>query len=491
MTTFNITLIFSLYALVIFLITYFTARGANTQTFFNAHKQAPWFQVAYGMVGVAISGMAFLSIPSGVHTDGYGYLQRAFGYLLGYSFIATVLLPIYYKYQLISIYSYLEHRFGFWSQKTGAFFFIISRIIRTGFNLFIVAGIMHVFVLEKMGFSFLYTVALALTVIFFYTLRGGINTIIKTDLLQTTVMLVSVGVMFMLVVEKVAPSFNEAMLLIQESSYSKAFFWDTGDSRHFFDQFFAGVFVAIVMNGLDQDIMQKNLSCRNLEGAQKNMFWFSMILLVANILMLTFGALVYLYADQQQIAHSPEGGLVGFITLLSEQFSQTFHIIFFLGLLAASLSSADSALISLTTSACVDFFDYDKIKTGEASKRTRRIQIHLFFTVTIFLMILVFHLIRTESVNQAIFKVASFTYGPLVGLYGFGILTRWQIKEHLVPFVCAFVTIVSYLVDFFSKELFNGYLFGYELVFFTGLLTFLGLVLLITPAKANPAEEEA
>lgn len=470
--------VFGFYMLLIFVITFFTARGATTSTFFNANKQASWLAVAFGMVGVAVSGTAFLTIPGDVGNDSFSYLQRSFGYLVGYVFISTILLPIYYRHGLISIYSFLEERLGFWSQKSAAFFFIISRLLRTGFMLYIVLEIASVLLLREMGISKSLALAVALASICLYTLRGGINTVVWTDVLQTIVMLGAIGTVLWQLVHQVAPTFNDAMLLVQESEFSRAVFWETGDNRHFFDQFLAGIFVAVALNGLDQDIMQKNLSCRNLADAQKNMVWFSLILVAINLVLLVIGALVFIYASRNGMDTSQPGELV-YAVLIKGYFPKLVVWVFFLGLLAATFTSADSVMVSLTTSTAIDFLDFAKVKTGEATKRKYRIQIHIVFAFLIFVVTLLYLGLGKQTVIDSLFRVASFTYGSLLGLFAFAILMpRWRVRDQWVPLICAITTIASYLVDFFSDQLFNSYQFGYELVIFTGLLTFLGLMLI-------------
>lgn len=472
--------LFALYVAIIAAIAFFSAWGATTEDFFNARKKAPWFSVAFGMVAVAISGISFISIPGNVEANGFSYLQRTFGYLLGYVFIATILLPVYYRYNLVSIYSFLEIRFGFWSGKTGAFFFLLSRLIRTAFRVFVAAWLLKEFFLTDETISFGLMVLVFLTIIWFYTARGGIKTLVWTDVFQAFLMIVAAASLVLVVISKLQVNFNEAMVLIQESEFSQAFYWDTGDPRHFFEQFFAGAFIAIAMNGLDQDIMQKNLSCRNLADAQKNMFWFSIILVVVNIALLTLGALLFIYADQLQLPVAVGDTGAEFFAAISQEYLGTyaaFALVF--GLITTVFSSTDSALVSLTTSFCIDFLDFQKTRTGEATKRMRRIQAHLIFALAIFGLVMLFKAIDNSHTLDAIFAVANFTYGPLIGLFAFGLVTRWQLRDGLVPLVCSVMPVASWLVSFFSEELFNGYNFGLELVAITGLATFLGLLPII------------
>lgn len=470
------------YFFIVFMISYFTAKGANSETFFNANKSSPWYLVAFGMIGATLSGVTFISVPGWVGTSGFSYLQMVFGYVLGYAVIATILLPVYYKLNLTSIYSYLEERFGFWAYKTGAFFFLLSRTIGASFRLFLVATVLQIFLFDDLGIGFSYTVMLTIALIWLYTFRGGINTIVWTDTLQTTFMLAAVLVTIYLVMGELNVTFNEAMIMIQDSSYSKVFHWGLGDPKHFFKQFFSGAFIAIVMTGLDQDMMQKNLTCKSLGDAQKNMYWFSFVLVIVKVLFLALGALLYLYATNKGIG-IPESTDQLYPIIAKNHLSVAAGVIFLLGIIAAAYSSADSALTSLTTSFCIDFLDFNKTKTGEARKRTIRIRVHLAFSVVIFLVILFFKALNNEAIIDQVFKVAGYTYGPLLGLFTFGLFTKWKVRDRLVPVVCAISPVICYLLNFFSDTLFNGYTFGYELLMLNGLLTFLGLLAIVNFKK--------
>lgn len=472
-----------LYFFMVFMISYFTAKGANSDTFFNANRSSPWYIVAFGMIGATLSGVTFISVPGWVGTSAFSYLQMVFGYVLGYAVIATILLPVYYRLNLTSIYSYLEERFGFWAYKTGAFFFLLSRTIGASFRLFLVATVLQIFLFDDLGIGFGYTVIITIALIWLYTFRGGINTIVWTDTLQTFFMLAAVITTIYLIIGELNVTFNDAMIMIQESEYSKVFYWDLGDSKHFFKQFFSGAFIAIVMTGLDQDMMQKNLTCKSLEDAQKNMYWFSFVLVIVKVLFLALGALLYLYATNKGIT-IPDSTDQLYPIIAKSHLSVVAGVIFLLGIIAAAYSSADSALTSLTTSFCIDFLDFNKTKTGEARKRTIRIRVHLIFSVVIFLVILLFKALNNKAIIDQVFTVAGYTYGPLLGLFCFGLFTKWKVKDALVPIVCAVSPVVCYLLNFFSEELLGGYKFGYELLMINGALTFIGL-LIITNYKNN------
>ncbi len=484
MSTSLVVGVIALYFFIIFIISYFTAKGANSETFFNANKSSPWYLVAFGMIGATLSGVTFISVPGWVGTSAFSYLQMVFGYLVGYAVIATILLPVYYKLNLTSIYTYLEDRFGFWAYKTGAFFFLLSRTIGASFRLFLIATVLQIFLFDDLGIGFGYTVMITIGLIWLYTFRGGINTIVWTDTLQTTFMIAAVITTIYLIIGELNVTFNDAMILIQESSYSKVFFWELGDAKHFFKQFFSGAFIAIVMTGLDQDMMQKNLTCKNLGDAQKNMYWFSVILVIVKALFLALGALLYIYATNKGIA-IPESTDQLYPIIAKNHLSVIAGVTFLLGVIAAAYSSADSALTSLTTSFCIDFLDFNKTKTGEARKRTIRIRVHLAFSVIIFLVIMFFKALNNDAIIDQVFKVAGYTYGPLLGLFSFGIFTKWKVKDVFVPMVCAVSPVICYLLNFFSDKLFGNYQFGYELLMINGGLTFLGLFL-ITKFKKQP-----
>lgn len=482
MSTQLVSLIIIGYFVLIFFIAYLTARGATSETFFNAQKSSPWYVVAFGMIGASLSGVTFISVPGMVGTQGFSYLQMVLGYLLGYIVIANVLMPMYYRMNLISIYQYLETRLGFWSYKTGAAFFLLSRTIGAAFRLFVVSMVLQLFLFERLGISFHFTIFIAIALIWLYTFRGGIKTVVWTDTLQTAFMLIAVGVTLVMIISEMSLSVGEAITAISNSELSNAFIWDNSP-QNFFKQFFSGAFIAVVMTGLDQDMMQKNLTCRNIGEAKKNMYWFSGTLVVVNLLFLSLGALLYLYAEQFGInlplnASGTIDGDQVYPTIVNEHLGIVAGVFFLLGIVAAAYSSADSALTSLTTSFCVDFLDFAKTGTGEAKKRMRRIQVHLIFSVILFLVIVIFDLIKSDSVINAVFRAAGYTYGPLLGLYAFGLFTKLGVRDKLVPLICSISPVLCYLLDFFSETIFNGYKFGFELLILNGALTFLGLILI-------------
>ncbi len=360
MSTTLVGVVIALYFSFLFLIAFFTARGATSETFFTAQKSSPWYIVAFGMVGASLSGVTFISVPGAVGNQSFAYMQMVLGYLVGYFVIAKVLLPLYYRLNLVSIYEYLEQRFGFWSYKTGAFFFLLSRTIGAAFRLFLVAVVLHEFLFEPLGISFVFTILITITLIWLYTFRGGIKTVVWTDTLQTFFMLAAVGTTIVIICQEMDLTLGGMASMVYESDLSNTFFWD-GSKLNFFKQFFGGMFIAIVMTGLDQDMMQKNLTCRNLKDAQKNMYTFSIVLIFVNLLFLAMGALLYMYAGQQGIeipTDAETGRFLGdrvYPMIANGQLGNFAGVVFLLGVIAAAYSSADSALTSLTTSFCIDF----------------------------------------------------------------------------------------------------------------------------------------
>jgi len=463
------------YFLLLIIISRITSKGADTNTFFTGNRQSPWFIVAFGMIGASLSGVTFISVPGEIGNSFFSYFQIVLGYLLGYFVIATVLLPLYYRLNLVSIYTYLEQRFGFWSYKTGAFYFLLSRTIGASFRLFLVAGVLQVFLFDALGVPFWVAVLVTIILIWVYTYKGGIKTIVWTDTLQTFFMLTAAVVTFYIITREFNTSISEAIGVIKNHSISKVFFWEWNDGKNFFKQFFTGAFLAIVMTGLDQDMMQKNLTCRSLKDAQKNMFWFSIVLVFANIVFLGLGALLYFYAEKVGMPIPVRTDLL--YPLIARDHLGTFGgVVFLLGIIAAAYSSADSALTALTTSFCVDFLKFDEKK--EAVKKALRLKVHVGFSVLLFLVILLFNAINDDSVINSIFRVAGYTYGPLLGLFAFGILTKRSIIDKYVIAVCLLAPVLSYLVDANSVEWFNGFKFGFSILIFNGLLTFIGLSLI-------------
>ncbi|MCO6500708.1 MAG: sodium:solute symporter [Vicingus serpentipes] len=482
MSPFTIVLFILGYFFLLVVISLITSKGANNDTFFIGGHQSPWYLVAFGMIGASLSGVTFISVPGWVESSQFSYLQMVLGYFVGYAVIATVLMPLYYRLQLTSIYTYLEERFGFYSYKTGASFFLLSRTIGASFRLFLVAQVLQYLVFDKIilfenyGVPFWMTVLVTILLIWLYTYRGGIKTIVWTDTLQTFFMLVSVGIAVYVISAEMGLTFSGVIQEVKESEYSKTFFFDDwNDKRHFVKQFLSGVFLAIVMTGLDQDMMQKNLSCKNIKEGQKNMFSFSLVLIVVNVIFLVLGALLFIYANKNGIT-IPEKTDNLFPLIATQHLNAVAGVFFILGLVAAAYSSADSALTALTTSVCVDFLD---IKNKEESKKIKlRKIVHVLVSSVLFVVILIFSGINKESVISDIFKAATYTYGPLLGLYAFGLLLKRKVKDIFVPIVCVVSPLICYFLNMYSTALFNGYHFGFEILILNGLITFSGLFLI-------------
>lgn len=477
--------IIGIYFAVLIGVAYFTSKGAKNDEFFIAGRNSPWYLVAFGMIGASLSGVTFISIPGVVGAGGlnmgYSYMQVVFGYLLGYLVIATVLMPVYYRLNLTSIYTYLEDRFGTASYKTGAAFFLLSRTIGAAFRLFLVAIVLQEFVMTPLGIPFWGTVAATIFLIWIYTFQGGIKTIVWTDSLQTFCMLAAVVLTILAIGDAMSLSVGGLVSKVQSSDYAQLFFFEGGwlDKNNFFKQFLGGASIAIVMTGLDQDMMQKNLSCKNIGEAQKNMFWFSIVLVFANLLFLTLGALLYLYAADIGMEMPMRNGKIAtdllYPTIAFQHLTPAVGIIFILGLIAAAYSSADSALTALTTSFCVDFLGFKKEKNAanEGLNKTRR-WVHIGFSVLLFIVILVFSTMNRSVINQ-LFTIAGYTYGPLLGLYAFGFFTKRPINDALAPVICIGAPILSYFININSEDWLFGYKFGFELLILNGVLTFLGL----------------
>jgi Na+/proline symporter len=448
-----------------------TSRKADNNTFFRANKKSPWILVAIGMIGASLSGVTFISIPGVVGAGGvnqaYSWMQMVLGFLVGYAVIALVLMPIYYRMNLTTIYGYLEDRFGFWSYKMGAFYFLLSRIIGASFRLYVVAIVLHPFVFGPLGISFEMTIFITLLLIWIYTFRGGV------------MMLVAVSLTIYFICDRMGLSIGGMKDRIDSAGLSQIFFFENGwsDPNNFFKQFLSGALIAIVMTGLDQDMMQKNLTCKTLGAAQKNILVFSIILIFANILFLTLGAMLYVYAAEISLT-IPEKTDQLYPLIALNHLPPFVGVIFILGLIAAAYSSADSALTSLTTSFCIDFLDFEKKERPESEKKKTRWMVHIGFTLLLFLVIFIFNRFVDAAVINGLFKFAGYTYGPLLGLFTYGILTKARPIDRWVPVVVILSPIITYIIDTNSAAWFGGFKFGFFILAVNGLVTFIGLKLL-------------
>lgn len=479
MTATQIILLIVAYFLVLLLISYFTGKNDSNADFFKAGKKSPWYLVAFGMVGASLSGVTFISVPGWVKASEFGYFQVVMGYLVGYFVVAFVLLPIYYRLNLTSIYEYLLERFGAVSHKTGAFFFFVSRVLGAAFRLYLVAIVLQQFVFEDFGIPFEITVVISILLIWIYTNKGGIKTIVWTDTLQTTFMIAAVILSIILINKELDWSFGEFLASEELKQYNKVFFFEDFLARnHFIKSFVGGMFVTICMTGLDQDMMQKNLTCKNLKDAQKNMVSFSFVLVGVTFLFMLLGALLFMYASENNIAMplmdgSPKTDLLFPEIALNSGLGLTLSITFMLGLIAAAYSSADSALTSLTTSFCVDFLKLDD--KNEQEKKTIRKKTHIWMSVALILVIIAFKYILSSNVIDSLLTVAGYTYGPLLGLFAFGIFTKHKIKDKWVWLVSLLSVVIIALIANIDKSYLGGYVLGYELLPLNGLLTFFGL----------------
>jgi len=474
-------------------ISYFTSRGvADNSTFFMANRNSKWYLVAFGMIGTALSGVTFISVPGKVGAvtgDAFSYFQFVLGNAVGFVIIATVLLPLYYRLKLTSIYSYIEETLGFWSYKTAAGIFLISRTIGSAFRLYLVVIVLQKFIFDFYHIPFAVTVFICLLLIWAYTHKGGLKTIIITDSLQTLFLVSSVFLSIFFICRSLHLDIFEATEAIKNSSYSKIFFFgDFLSSKLYFGkQFLGGVFITIAMVGLDQDLMQKNLSCKNIKEAQKNMFSFVSVFVLINIFFLCVGALLYIYATRNGITVTKTDYL--YPTIALNYLGLIPAIVFMLGLTAATFATTDSALTALTTSFCIDFLNFNKNENLNSKKMIlARNYVHIFFSGLMCLTIIVFNAINNEAVVNAIFKVASYTYGPLLGLYSFGLLMkRRKVNDRLVPFICVLSPLICYFVSINSQKILSGYVFDNELIIVNGLITFL---LLLSTSKTRCDDQE-
>ena len=476
--------IIAAYFFVLILISLFTSRHTDSHSFFTANRQSPWYLVAFGMIGASLSGVTFISVPGEVGTSYFAYFQVILGNVVGYFVIGKVLMPLYYKMNLISIYGYLEHRFGFWAYKTGAFFFLFSRLIGSAFRLFLVATVLQLAVFDhvrlpslfgEQGIPFWVTVLITILLIWVYTFRGGIKTIVWTDTLQTFFLLLAMGLTIYTIASELDFTPGKLITSVKQSEYSQIFVWDWRSPNNFFKQFLSGIFISIVMTGLDQDMMQKNLTCRNLTEAQRNIFWFTTLFVIVNFLFLTLGALLYLFAEAKGIALPARTDKL-YPMLALNHFSVTLGIAFILGVVAAAYSSADSALTALTTSFCVDFLGFEKKAKNNAADKKVRMLVHIGFSLLMFVVIVIFRAINDESVITSVFKAAGYTYGPLLGLFSFGLFTKRIATDRWIPLICLLSPILSYLFNIYSESIIPGYKVGFEILIVNGLLTFLGLL---------------
>ncbi len=472
--------IFGYFALLM-IVAKLTSRRADNDAFFRGNRQSPWYVVAFGMIGASLSGVTFVSVPGMVRGIDMTYMQTCLGFFFGYLIIAHVLLPIYYKLNLTTIYSYLESRIGRYSYKTGASFFLLSKVIGAAARLYLVCLILQNYVFDELKVPFTVSVIGIVILIWLYTRKSGIKTIVWTDSFQTFCLMAALGLILFQVSEQMDLSLGGMMQVVSESEYSRIFvFDDWGSKQNFFKQFFSGIFITIVMTGLDQDMMQKNLSCKNLREAQKNMYSYGLSFVPVNFLFLSLGVLLLLMASHTGLTLPEKSddilpffaaeGHLGFATL----------VFFTIGIIAAAFSSADSALTALTTSFCIDILGIERTDDKEAEKKRK--WSHFFISVVFIGFILLFKAANNDSIIDAIYTIASYTYGPLLGLFVFGLFTKWRPRDRFVPYVAIASPFICFAIDRVVYQS-TGYQFGYEMLMFNGLLTFTGLALLSVGKK--------
>ena len=479
------------YFLLLLAVAWITSRNSNNESFFIGNRNSNWMLVAFGMIGTSLSGVTFVSVPGGVGSGNFYYFQVVLGYLLGYMVIAFVLIPLYYRMNLTSIYTYLESRFGINAHKAGAFFFILSRVVGATARLYLVIIVLQLFILDKLHIPFIVTTIVILLMILLYTFEGGVKTIIYTDTLQTTGMLVGLVVFIIAIVKALGTDFSGALSMMNEKGYTKIFNWDIKSGAFALKHILGGMFIAIAMTGLDQEMMQKNISVKTKKDSQKNIMTFTFILMIVNFLFLFLGGVLYLYANTKGIAVPPDDL---FPTIaLSNAFSGITGVIFIIALISALFPSVDGAITSLTSCFCIDILGLKKQSGTEKEKKRTRLKVHFTFAFVFFLMVLLYRFINDKLIIDFILKFAGITYGPLLGLFAFGILTKRTLQSNLIWTICIIAPLLALGVDFLSSpewyekklhilfgmqsvsaKIFHGYKIGYELILINGIFTFLG-----------------
>lgn len=471
MTTGWVLVLLLAYFVLLILISFFTGKKADNETFFTAHRTSPWYLVAFGMIGAQLSGVTFISIPGEVGNGGWTYLPVVLGNCVGYVVIALVLLPLFYKLNLVSIYSWLGTRFGENGRLTGSFFFIVSQLVGASFRLFLVVGVLQLAVFNAIGIPFAATVFITIALVWIYTFRGGIKTIVWTDAFQTVFMLISVILTIVVICRSLDFDLSSMIGSIRESPLSRTFELDWRSGNNAVKQFLAGIAITVALNGLDQNMMQKNLTCKSLKDCRTNMFTFSFLFFVANVLFLVLGALLYIFAAAREVV-LPEKTDDVFAFLSLNYFGLWTGVFFILGITAAAYSSVDSSLTALTTSFSIDFL---KIDPKDKGQKRKRMMVHLAFSLIMCLVIILFRELNSSSVVNAVLKAVGYTYGPILGLFTFGLITNYDVKSRYLPIVCLLSPPLSYLINCYSVQWLWGYQFGFEILLLNGLLCFIGL----------------
>jgi len=477
MSPVSVLITIAAYFAVLYFISYLSGRKADNAGFFSGNRKSSWYVVAFATIGATISGVTFVSVPGMVAASDFSYLQMVLGFAVGQLIIAFILIPLYYKMNLVSIYEYLENRFGISSYKTGAWFFFISKTLGASVRLFVVCVVLQLLVFEPLHLPFILNVIFTVGVVWLYTFRGGVKSLIWTDSLKTFCLIVSVGLTIYYIGRNLGLTTGNMWSLIGDSDMSKIFFFDeVNDKRYFWKQFPAGVFITIALIGLDQDMMQKTLSCKNFRDARKNMITGGILQTVINLFFLTLGVLLYIYAANKQIVLPPKGDDV--FPFLAMRFSPVIGVLFIIGLISAAYAAAGSALTALTTSFTVDILESPKTKT-ESQVASIRKKVHIGMAVVMTVLIFAINLLNNDSVINTVYMLASYTYGPLLGMFAFGIFTKKAVKDRWVPLVAIISPVLCFILDLHSQAWFNGYQFSHERLILNAFFTFLGMCLLI------------
>ena len=477
---------FLAYTALLFLVMWLSSRkSSDNDTFFRGQRKSPWFVVAYGMIGASLSGVTFMSVPGGVYYGQFTYMPLVFGYVLGYIVITLVLLPLYYKLNLTSIYSYLNQRFGKASERTGAAFFIISRLMGSALRMYLVVFVLYEFVFRSWGIPFWVPAVIFIAIILLYTFRGGVKTVVWTDTLQTTFLVLAAVVTVVAILKQLDITLPQLLHRSSEAGYTRVFETDPTASKYYWKQIVSGMFITITMTGLDQDMMQKNLTCKSLRSAQKNVLTSSLLFIIVNIIFLSLGAALITYCQTSgfPLPVNEAGMVVGDKIFPSVAFhiSSFTAVVFLLGMVAAGYSSADGTLTALTTTFCYNFLHFGKDENDtpdgqQKQLRTRRI-VHVGFALLYLLVIIAFRPFHNQSLIDTLFDIAGFTYGPLLGLYTFGLFTRRSVRDRWVPVIAILSPIICYILKIYTPK-WTGYHFGFEILLLNGLITFLGLLLI-------------
>lgn len=467
-------IILAYFALLLW-VAYRTGKGSDNDSFFIGNRKSNWMLVAFGMIGTSLSGVTFVSVPGAVGHDAFHYLQITIGYLIGYVVIAYILLPLYYRLKLTSIYGYLQHRMGRLSYKSGAWIFIVSRLVGATARLYLVVNILQVSILDSLGVPFIVTTLVILLMIILYTYEGGVKTIVWTDTLQTTAMLAGLIICSVYIMNQLGLNFFESISAMKSQGYTEVFNTDVNSKAFFIKQILAGAFITITMTGIDQEMMQKSLSVTKLKDSQKNMVTLGFVLVGVISLFLFMGGLLHLYGLQENVASS---GDQLFPDIALSHMPPFISIIFLIALISALFPSADGAMTALTSSLCIDILGLKEKPWVDKKKEKFRKNIHLLVAFAFLIMVIIFKIINDNSMIGLILKLAGFTYGPLLGLFAFGIFTKFSVKDKLVPYVCIAAPVISYFIDKFQENIFGDFKIGLELLIINGLLTFFGLWLI-------------